>query len=254
MPRPLLLSRLLPALLLGGLAGCQSPVPLQAPHALRAQNREAGPLQRYYPIEAGRSWTFELSQTQNGQDNSKFRVMNMFTEPLAAEDGAERAVLRRSYPGASVTPTPSLIRRYADRVDLSRYQDPQPARLESLSLQLPAGVALPELSRGVNFVTALQLPLTPGHSWEGRVFQGGTETVTFKGEETVSVPAGQFQALLIEHHLRYDNGKEDFLRYWYAPNVGMVKLYEELTAYFGQWIKFTSTGVLTHYTAPAATN
>lgn len=256
-----LLSLLIPvSLALGACQSAQLPLraagnPQTAATAMNARSRDASSLQRYYPMEAGRSWTFELSQTQNGQDNSKYKVMNMFTEPLPNADGAEQAVLRRVYPGAAVTPTPSLIKRFGDRIDLSRYKDPAPARLEPLSLQmglqLPANLPLPAVTRGVNFVTAMQLPLTPGNSWEGRVFQGGTETVSVKGEETVTVPAGTFQALLIEHHLRYDNGKEDYLRYWYAPGVGMVKLYEELTAYFGQWLKFTSTGVLTQYSGPA---
>ena len=241
---------LIPLLL--GLWACQGPQ--SVPSRVQAQARREAGVQQYYPVAAGHSWTFELSQTQNGSDNTKYKTMNMFTEPLPPENGAERAVLRRTYPGVNVTPTPSLIQRFADRVELSRYKDPAPARLEPLALQLPAEMPLPALlpgSRGVNFVTAMQMPLNLGNSWEGRVFQGGTETVSVKGEETVVVPAGTFQTLVIEHHLRYDNGKEDYLRYWYAPGIGMVKLHEELTAYFGQWLKLSSTGVLTKYTVPA---
>lgn len=252
---------LLSATLLTVLSACQalpqnSPVPAQL-RAQTAQRNDISPVQRFYPIDAGRSWTFELNQTQNDQPNSKFKTLNMFIEPLAPEAGAERAVLRRAYPDSTVTPTPSLIKRFADRVELSRYQAPaQPAGLsagmtEPLSLSLPAGARLPYDAtlplRGKNYIIAMQLPFNPGLSWEGRLFQGGTETITVKGEETVTVPAGTFKALLVEHHLRYDNGREDFLRYWYAPEVGMVKLYEELTAYFGQWLKMRSTGVLTKY-------
>lgn len=241
--KPALQAGLFCTLIMG--TACQGPQP--ALPRLQAQQASArlSDIEQYYPIQAGRSWTFELSQTQNGQDNSKYKTMVMAIEPLPAENGAERAVLRRVYPGASITPTPSLIKRFADRVELSRYQNP--TGFEFLGLQTPTDSAL--TSRGVNFVTALQLPVQPGNSWEGRVFQGGTETVSVKGLEPVSVPAGNFQALLIEHHLRYENGKEDYLRYWYAPGIGMVKLYEEMTVYFGQWLKFTSTGVLTQYQA-----
>ncbi len=266
---------LLSAALLSVLAACQS-----APQAINqnlpnsqlnnqlgqvraqgnAQIASQNPILRYYPIEAGRTWTFELAQTQNDQNNTKYKTLNMQIEPLAPEGGAERAVLRRGYPDAPVTPTPSLIKRYVDRVELSRYQDPaQPATqatgmTEHLSLSLPAGARLPyeanQAARGKNFIIAMQLPFQAGEAWEGRQFQGGTETIRFKGEEIVTVPAGTFKAQLVEHHLRYDNGREDFLRYWYAPGVGMVKLYEELTAYFGQWLKMRSTGVLTKYSVP----
>ncbi|HEY9842319.1 MAG: hypothetical protein ACAI44_16080 [Candidatus Sericytochromatia bacterium] len=232
------------------LAACQ---PQNLAPAVRAQSRASlsrSEILSYYPLEAGRSWTFALEQTQNGQDNTKFKTLTMFTEPLAPEAGAERAVLRRVYPDSTVTPTPSLARRFGDRVELSRYQ--APADTGFLALQPPSGAVLPA-ARGAGFIIAMQLPFEPGHSWGGREFQGGSETISVRGEETVSVPAGTFKALLIEHHLSYDNGKEDYLRYWYAPGVGMVKMYEELTAYFGQWLKFRSTGVLSKYTLPNTT-
>ena len=235
------------------LLACQGPVPQLPSSAVISQNRrDAGEIASLYPIAAGHSWTFELQQTQNDQDNSKFRTMTMFTEPLPPESGAERAVLRRAYPDSNVTPTPSLIKRFADRVELSRYQPASSPDLAAgrLSLVAPAGAQLPDVKRGVGFIIAMQLPFEPGHAWEGRVFQGGSETIAIKGYESVSVPAGNFRALLVEHHLRYDNGREDFLRYWYVPGIGMVKLYEELTAYFGQWLKFRSTGVLTQYSLP----
>lgn len=233
-----------PLLCLGfvALSACQTSfAPLLPP-----VNSAARPLQslsqgtsmsRYYPMEAGRSWTFALEQSQNDQDNTKFKTMRMFTEPLPAEGGAEQAVLRRVYPDSAVTPNPTLIRRFGDRVELSRYQE---TVQDAFAPQLE--------SSNAPFVTALKWPFDPGHRWEGRRFKGGSEWIYIVGEEQVSVPAGTFRALKIEHHKRYENGKEDFLRYWYAPDVGMVKLYEELTFYYGEWLKFRSTGVLTAYT------
>ena len=104
------------------LPGCQLPNP---PARLAAQKvgqrvqRSDAELARYYPLEAGRSWTFELHQTTNDQDNTKFKTMTMFTEPLAPDAEAERVVLRRVYPDATITPTPSLARRFTERVELS---------------------------------------------------------------------------------------------------------------------------------------
>lgn len=251
-------------LALGSLLACQSPSFNPATGSPSGQARlnrqsEQNLIARYYPIAPGHSWTFQLQQSQNGQDNTKFKTMNMFTEALPPEAGAERAVMRRSYPDSTVTPTPSLAKRFSDRVELSRYQAPAqastqvsaPTGLETLSLQPPAGAQLPAV-RGVNFISAMQLPLNPGNHWEGRIFQGGTETISVKGFESISVPAGKFETLVVEHHLRYDNGKEDYLRYWYAPNIGMVKLHEELTTYFGQWLKLQSDGLLVKYTTPAS--
>jgi hypothetical protein len=199
-------------------------------------------IQRYYPLEMGRSWTFALEQTQNDQPNTKFKTMTMRVEANGTEGEAQTAVLRRSYPDSNIKPTPTLAKRFNDRVELSRYQE----QVLRESFNLPA----PTL-RGKNFLTAMQLPLSSGNAWEGRIFQGGTETIRVVGLENLTVPAGTFQTLKIEHHLRYDNGKEDFLNYWYAPEIGMVKLYEELSVYYGQWLKFRSTGVLTQFTGPA---
>lgn len=228
------------------LVACQAPLSpfiSQAPPApapLQALQTNST-IRSYYPMEAGRSWTFALEQSQNGKDNTKFKTMRMFTEPLPAEGGAEQAVLRRAYPDSTVTPNPTLIRRFNDRVELSRYHETVQAAFAP-ELMLEAASA--------PFVTALKMPFAPGNRWEGRRFKGGSEWISVVGEERVSVPAGEFMALKIEHHKRYENGKEDFLRYWYAPEVGMVKLYEELTFYYGEWLKFSSTGVLTAYTAP----
>lgn len=246
---------------LSTLAACQGPMPvtrqLSQASTPRQQAREDA-LSAYYPTAAGHRWTFALEQTQNGSDNTKFKTMHMSTEALPPEGGAERAIYRRVYPDSTVTPTPSLAKRFPDRIELSRWQPPADARQtasDSFGLQMP--VALPAGARPAplpnrtnGYIVAMQLPFEPGKAWEGRSFTGGSETIAIKGFEDLTVPAGKFRALVVEHHLRYDNGREDYLRYWYAPGVGMVKMYEELTAYFGQWLKFRSTGVLTEYSLP----
>lgn len=213
--------------------------PVRAASNLAATNA----IQRYYPIEPGRKWTFALEQRQNGQDNTKFKTLNMEIEPLPGDGAIEQAVLRRSYPDSTTVPTPTLIRRFGDRVELSRYHS---TVVSAFAPQMEQEI------QGQGYIVAMQLPFEAGKNWEGRLFNGGRETIRIAGEETLTVPAGTFKTLKIEHHLQYNNGKEDFLRYWYAPDVGMVKLYEELTFYYGQWLKFQSTGVLTQYSAPPA--
>ncbi|PIQ28718.1 hypothetical protein COW36_11875 [bacterium (Candidatus Blackallbacteria) CG17_big_fil_post_rev_8_21_14_2_50_48_46] len=224
------------------LSACQATLAPNPVSRSSVKTLSASEIKRYYPLEAGRSWTFSLEQSQNDQPNTKFKTMIMRAEPLGVEGEAETAVLRRSYPDSDIKPTPTLVKRFADRVELSRYHE----QVLRESFKLPEAEV-----RGVNFLTAMQLPFQAGKAWEGRVFNGGTETIQVMGFETVTVPAGTFQALKIEHHLRYENGKEDYLRYWYAPDLGMVKLYEELTFYYGQWLKFRSTGVLTQFTPPS---
>ncbi len=231
------------------LSACQSKAPIGR-SMVNQQSIQQSSLEQYYPLNAGRRWTFALEQKQNGVDNTRFKSMTMYTEALNPVNGAERAILHRLYPDSSIKPNPSLAQRFKDRVELSRYQaESKTSDAASLMmLQIPDDHPLATLSRSTsNYITALQIPLQAGQQWPGRVFQGGTETITVKGIESVRVPAGQFEALVIEHHLRYDNGKEDFLRYWYAPGIGMVKMHEEITAYFSEWLKLESDGVLTEF-------
>ena len=230
------------------LSACQMASPIN--HSkVNQQNIQQRSLEQYYPLNAGRRWTFALEQKQNGVDNTKFKSMTIYTEALSPANGAERAILHRMYPDSAVKPNPSLAQRFHDRVELSRYQ-PQSIANDTTTLmmmQIPDNHPLTKISRNSNYITALQIPLQAGQQWPGRVFQGGTETITVKGIEAVHVPAGRFDAVVIEHHLHYDNGKEDFLRYWYVPGIGMVKMHEEITAYFSEWLKLESDGVLTEF-------
>lgn len=234
------------ALIILFLSSCQSHMPTRL---LSQQNIKQTSLEQYYPLNAGRSWSFDLVQRQNGVDNTKFKSMTLYTEALSPNNGADRAILHRIYPDTAVKPNPSLVQRFTDRVELSRYQAEKKISFQSdlMMLQIPTNHPLSASARSQPFITALQMPLQAGQNWPGRSFQGGTETITVKGNEPVKVPAGQFEALLIEHHLQYDNGKEDFLRYWYAPGIGMIKMHEEITAYFNEWLKLESDGVLTAF-------
>lgn len=230
------------------LSACQqqSPVRLSAQSLAQPQisAQTTDLLASYYPVEPGRTWTFALEQRQNGELKTKFRSMQMRAEALPNEGPVVQSVLRRSYPDSTTVPKPTLVRRYSDRVELSHYQESVVA-----AFGLEQDQSLGEGAE-YRYVTVLRSPFDAAKPWEGRIFQGGTETIRVVGPESVDTPAGRFETIKVEHHKQYSNGKEDFLYYWYAPDVGMVKLYEELTFFYGKWIKFESTGVLNQWTKP----
>lgn len=196
-----------------------------------AKNKQL--VQDYYPLETGRHWTYSLKQYQNGKlkDNNRFREMHMEVKELEAQRGVKQAILQRSYTYApDMVPNPTLAKQFKNRVELSRYQ-PQ---FMDIYPQLQAE------SQG--YLTILQMPFVTGHQWPGRAPQ---ETVVIQGFEQINTPAGTFRALKTNHQLKYDDGRENNLYYWYAKNVGMVKLSEEATIYFGEWIHVKSEGQLT---------
>lgn len=204
----------------------------------KMQTLTADALSRYYPMTPGLQWTYALEQFQDDQDNTRFKTMTITAE---AETAPTSIILRRSYPDSTVQPRPSLARRLTDRVLLSHYEGSLMGGFDTFE-KSPAPTT--------GFITALQAPLTIGQSWPGRAFKGGTETLSVAAAETLYLPAGKFETLRIEHHLRYDNGREDVLRYWYAPEVGLVKMYEEISFYNNRWIKFKSIGVLQRFQKP----
>jgi hypothetical protein len=51
--------------------------------------------------------------------------------------------------------------------------------------------------------------------------------------ETVTVPAGTFEAMRVDHEITYAQGATDTLNYWYAPGVGCVKMIERTTLFSG---------------------
>ncbi len=204
-------------------------------------------LSRYYPMAPGMQWTYALEQFQDDKDNTRFKSMTITAE---AETTPTAIILRRAYPDSTVQPRPSLARRLTDRILLSHYENPLLSAGTLLSQTFFDNAVQDTPSPTTGFITALQAPLSVGQSWPGRAFKGGTETILVAGIETLSLPAGNFEALRIEHHLNYDNGQKDVLRYWYAPEVGLVKMYEEISFYTNRWIKFKSTGVLQRFQKP----
>jgi hypothetical protein len=187
-------------------------------------------LTQIYPLKTGLTWNYDLEQFQNDQPATKFKEMTI----TVVNNDNNTALLKRFYPNSAIQPNQTLATIYPDHIDLSRYV--QQSVFESF------GSAFKE---GKDFITILQSPLESGQSWEGRIFQGGSEKLVVSGREKVNVPAGVFNALKIWHHLTYDNGKEDNLYYWYAEGTGTVKMHEEITFNLsGQWVKLKSIGVL----------
>lgn len=211
------------------------------------QSLNADTLSRYYPMTPGMQWTYALEQFQDDKDNTRFKSMTLIAEAEASSPPA--IILRRSYPDSAVQPRPSLARRLTDRVLLSHYEGSLLSTPTEVQETLNAPFhQVPAPTTG--FITALLAPLSIGQSWPGRAFQGGTETISVAAVEALQLPAGNFETLRIEHHLNYDNGQKDVLRYWYAPEVGLVKMYEEISFYTDRWVKFKSTGILQRFQKP----
>jgi hypothetical protein len=75
----------------------------------------------------------------------------------------------------------------------------------------------------------LRLPHKDGAQWEYNCpsqpggLMGGKATNTAHGPEEVIVPAGKYRAIRVEYR-GTKNGKEETATFWYAPEVGLVKM------------------------------
>jgi hypothetical protein len=66
-------------------------------------------------------------------------------------------------------------------------------------------------------------------AWDGKEFiNDETHTVNIRGKasktETITLPAGKFEALKVETTLETSNGTKNVLTEWYAKDLGMVKM------------------------------
>ena len=189
----------------------------------------------YYPLEVGTTWKYSLEQFQNDTQVNKFTKMEISVISNEKKDHYFQGVLNRFYPESNVQPYKTLAKQFSDRIELSRYMQKE---------------VFKEFSKaGSDYITVLMSPLEKDKNWEGRVFQGGTETIKVLGNEDIKVPFGNFSALKINHQLKYNNGKEDNLYYWYVKNIGVVKMYEEITMIYssGESVKFKSIGYLNDF-------
>ncbi len=192
-------------------------------------------LSDYYPVTLGRTWTYKLEQFQDEQPNTKFKEMSMTVINYSQKD--ESAVLKRFYPDSTIQPNQTMAKINQENIELSRYI--QQSVFNALQPESISQI------KGKDSIIILKTPLVSGTTWEGRIFQGGTEQIQITGYENLDTPAGSFDSIKVHHHLRYQNGKEDNLYYWYALGIGMVKMHEELTISIGnKWVKLKSTGIL----------
>lgn len=236
----------LTGLLLCSLLSCQTTAEFTQQLTQPTNNRltsqnTAAQNNRYYPVETGRNWVFELQQYQNDKPNPVLKEMRWTVVSSQNEGEQQTAVIKREQSHSTAQPHATLAQITSAGVTLSRYTEPlliQAAGLTENPWQHQPGI------------TVLKSPLTMGQTWPGRQFQGGSETIQVVGTESVTVPAGTFQAIKINHQMRYDNGKADDLYYWYAPGVGTVKLHEEMTVHFGEWMKLKAVAVLKSYGLP----
>lgn len=190
----------------------------------------------YYPLKKDMSWTYKLTQTQDGQGNNKFKEMTMSVVDEKNEDAFKSYVLKRYYSNSSIQPNQTLAKVFNDHIELSRYVQQELFN----TTNLPA--------RTKDYIISMKFPVSEGDSWSGRDFPDGTELISVKGHESITVPFGTFDCVKVNHHISYKNGKSDDLFYWYSPNIGMVKLHEEITVQLGdRFVKMEADGELTAF-------
>lgn len=204
------MNKLLGTLLALALAGCgvapQTRLVAERPSLLGARSLTAASL---YPVELGARWRYR-TMAHSGDAPDRPGPEQVFTiVQVEAATGSLRGVMERWF-GERQMPS-TLIERSAEGVTLSRYQKPEDGS-----------------------ITVLKWPLTPGSSWPGRSWAQAQETIQVAGTESVRVPAGLYEAVRLDHVIRYQTGSTDELHYWYAPGVGMVKAIEGLTVDLGQ--------------------
>jgi len=164
----------------------------------------------YFPLDPGNMWIYT-----DTQGNSVLATV----EGLADVDGQPAYEVRLST-GES----------YYLRQD-EQPQDPEtPLVLRLLRRVDSNGVA----STYIPPIDLLRYPATPGRTWEGQVTipagvftMSGTYTTTIVGEETVTTPAGQFDAIKVHTSLSataFGISIHLVLEYHYAPWFGWADL------------------------------
>lgn len=200
---------LLSLVVVGSAVGCAAygGMPLSTPGALTLSARDS---QSIYPLAKGMYWRY---QTVSRAGDAPGRPgPDQVSQVIESEHvlGQVRAVVTRKNGEREMPPTRAVVDARA--VTLSRANAPEDSS-----------------------ITVLSFPLEPGRAWPGRSW--GThaqETITIVGTESITVPAGTFEATRTRHRIAYVTGTEDLLHYWYVPGIGMVKAIEGLTIDMGQ--------------------
>lgn len=190
------------------LAGCAA-LPGATPATSEESRLTALQSASIYPLTQGLTWRYRtVSRSGDGPERPGPDQVSTVRESERVQ-GQVRAIVDRKTGDRQMPPTRAVVDERG--VVLSRANAPEDGS-----------------------ITVLAFPLEPGRSWAGRSW-GATaqETITIVGTESVTVPAGTFVATRTRHRIAYATGAEDFLHYWYAPGVGMVKAIEGLTIDMG---------------------
>lgn len=72
----------------------------------------------------------------------------------------------------------------------------------------------------------LSFPVKQGQSWEGEIRiskKRGLASCRVFGEEEVEVPAGKYEAVVVQMEIQMEGESKAWLTSWYAPGIGLVK-------------------------------
>lgn len=192
--------------LLSLLSACSNPAPLQnaalAPQIVRQQSL-ANPLNAgFFPTQAGYRWEYGVT-------------IAPVNDPLVEEKGSYTLELEK------VTPAPQgqRLELRAQSSFTSQYSFPS-------LLQNQNGVQLQDmtfLGLGSDEVKGLSIDFLHTGLQNGQRWEDPNWIAKVKGFETVTVPAGTFQAWRIEVIGTYDHAYTAVGDYWLAPGTGVVK-------------------------------
>lgn len=203
----------------GGGTGEVDATPGAAPDAF-----ETDPTARYFPIEVGNTWTYDVQHLNGGSSGLKLQTVEALEELDATKAGVSAYRLRSEKPSGEYT--------------LSWQEDTGDALVRHLEVSYDSGGAVK--TDEVYTPGKLRLDEAPAHlergasyttSYEERVddVAGGTGVTTIQKEEVwtieavdeqVTVPAGTYSCVRIRR-VASPSGSDK--RYWFARGVGKVR-------------------------------
>jgi len=193
-------------LILGLLSACANPVPVQnqaLQQQILRQQSAANPLSSaFFPVQAGYRWDYGVT-------------IAPVNDPLVEEKGTYTLELLKSTPA----PQGQQLELRAQSSFTSRYSFPS-------LLQTNSGVQLQDmtfLGLGSDEVKGLKIDFLHAGLQNGQRWEDPNWIAKVKGFESVSVPAGTFQAWRIEVIGTYDHAYTAVGDYWIAPGTGVVK-------------------------------
>ncbi len=187
------------------LSACSSPAPLNAniaPQVLRQQSASQTLNQGFFPTQAGYRWEYGVT-------------ISPVNDPLVEEKGTYTLALEKVSPAAQG----QRLEMRAQSSFTSHYSFPS-------LLQNQDGVQLQDmtfLGLGSDEVKGLKIDFLHQGLQAGQRWEDPNWIAKVKGLESVSVPAGNFQAWRIEVIATYDRAYTAVGDYWLAPGQGVIK-------------------------------